>query len=395
MRNLQRSASGRTVHRAAIFAATALVVLVLTGSAHSAGGTLYVANNGRDDATCGPEGVLPCRSISRAIAHASPGDQIVVGPGLYGDINRDALVDPSGDSGEENAIVVPLVNCPLSGAANWALIQVDKPVTIVSRDGAGSTVIDAGGQFPENYIGVNIAAGGVVFGKRGKGFTIRNGAIAVNVNGGIADASVQGNVAECEVGFVAGSCDGLGPMASGTVLKGNTAAPDSVIGFQVFDDTAVVSGNLAKGSLYSGFVVFGGAGAVLSKNIAVDGLYRGFLLLVSPTLTFSKNAAIGNMDAGVFLVSSGAAAIAMSIGNNAIFGNGKRPQFPPSNCGLGIQNSGGEPLTVDADGNWWGAESGPGGDPADTAGGPCVAGAVTLNLGEWATSEIRVKPPTK
>jgi len=50
---------------------------------------------------------------------------------------------------------------------------------------------------------------------------------------------------------------------------------------------------------------------------------------------------------------------------------------------------------VDADGNWWGAASGPGADPADAAGGTCNAGAVTLNLAEWATKEIRVKPPTK
>ena len=66
------------------------------------------------------------------------------------------------------------------------------------------------------------------------------------------------------------------------------------------------------------------------------------------------------------------------------------------NCGLAIQNAGAEPLTVDADGNWWGAESGPGADPSDTAGGTCSAGGpVTLNLAAWATKEIRVKPPTK
>jgi hypothetical protein len=396
MRDLHRSAQRQTIQWAAISVA-AFAVLILAGSARAAGTTLYVANNGTDDVTCGLEGMAPCRSISRAIAHASAGDQIVVGPGLYGDINRDASVDATGDSGEENRVTVPPVECPLVGVStNWALIHVDKRLTIVSRDGAGATVIDAGGQFFENYIGVNIAADGVVFGKRGKGFTIRNGAIAVNVNGGIADASVQGNVAECHMGFVAGACDGAGPMAAGTVLKANTAASDSIAGFQVFDDTAVISGNLAKANLYSGFILFGGAGVVLRKNIAVDGLYRGYILYdPSPGVVFSKNAAIGNMDAGVFLISPGTAAIAMSIGDNALFGNGKRPQYPPANCGLVIQNAGAQPLTVDAEGNWWGAASGPGADPADAAGGTCNAGAVTLNLAEWATKEIRVKPPTK
>lgn len=396
MRNLHRSAQRRTVRWTAISVA-AFAVLILAGSAQAAGTTLYVANNGTDDATCGPEGMAPCRSISRAIAHASAGDRIIVGPGLYGDINRDASVDATGDSGEENRVMVPQVDCPLAGVSTiWALVHVDKTLTIVSRDGAGATVIDAGGQFFENYIGVNIAADGVVFGKRGKGFTIRNGAIAVNVNGGIADASVQGNVAECDMGFVAGACNGTGSMAAGTVLKANTAASDSVAGFQVFDDTAVVSGNLAKANLYSGFILLGGADVVLSKNIAVDGLYRGYILFdPGPGVVFTKNAAIGNMDAGVFLISPGTVAVALSIGDNALFGNGKRPQYPPVNCGLAIQNAGAQPLTVNADGNWWGAESGPGADPADAAGGTCNAGVVTLNLAAWATTEIRVKPPTK
>jgi len=393
MRNLHHSAKRRSVGWVAVCVA-AFAVLACAGSAHAAGNTLYVATNGTDDATCGPDGMAPCRSISRAIAHASAGDQIIVGPGLYGDVNRDALVDPSGDSGEENRVMVPEVQCPVGGVSTiWALINIDKTLTIVSRDGAGATIIEAGGQFFQNYIGVNITANGVVFGKRGKGFTIRNGAIAVNVNGGVASTSVQGNIAECQMGFVAGSCDGS-VMASGTVLKANTAVSNSTVGFQVFDDTAVVSGNLAKANLYTGFVV-GGAGVVVTKNIAVDGLYRGYWLFATPGLVFSKNAAIGNVDAGVFLMSAGTTPVAMSIASNTLFGNGERPQYPPANCGLTIQNAGSQMLTVNADGNWWGAASGPGADPADAAGGTCTAGAVTLNLTQSATKEIRVKPPTK
>jgi hypothetical protein len=99
--------------RTILLSLAAFAMLILAVSAQAAGTTLSVANNGMDDATCGPEGMAPYRSIRRAIAHASAGDQIVVGPGLYGDINRDALVDPSGDSGEENRVMVPLVECPL------------------------------------------------------------------------------------------------------------------------------------------------------------------------------------------------------------------------------------------------------------------------------------------
>lgn len=85
----------------------------------------------------------------------------------------------------------------------------------------------------------------------------------------------------------------------------------------------------------------------------------------------------------------------MTIEKNSFFGNGKRPQYPPANCGLVLQNQGAQPLTVNADGNWWGAASGPGGDPADAAGGGCIAGTATMNLAQWATKEVRVKPPTK
>jgi hypothetical protein len=383
---------------AATWAVALTTAALLAAPTHAAGTKLYVATNGVDTADCGPEGLLPCRSISRAIAHAVAGDEIIVGPGVYGDINRFDLVDPSGDSGEESPVLVPEIQCPFLGAGvNLAMIHIDKPLTIVSRDGAGSTVIDAGDQFPENYVAVNIAADGVVFGKRGKGFTVRNASIGINVGPGVADAAVQGNVAECYMGFVVGSCDAVGARAEGTVLKGNTAAPNSMVGFYVFDQSAVVSGNLAKANLAYGFAVLAGADTVLTGNLAVDGLASGFFVAseVATPRAFTRNAAIGNMDAGLFVIASGLTAAEMTIEKNSFFGNGKRPQYPPANCGLVIQNQGAQPVTIHADGNWWGAQSGPGADPADATGGACIAGAVTMNLTESATTEIRVKPPTK
>jgi hypothetical protein len=389
---------GRRPRWAVFASALTLVSLAMTGSSRAAGARLSVATNGVDSVDCGPEGLLPCRSISRAIAHATAGDEIVVGPGVYGDINRNALVDPSGDSGEESPVLVTELVCPFLGSGvNLALIHINKTLTIVSRDGAASTVIDAGGQFLENYMAVDVAANSVVFGKPGKGFTIRNASVGVNVSPGIADAAVQGNVAHSYMGFIAGSCEQDGAMAVGTIFKGNTAAPDTVVGFYVFDDSAVVSGNMARANLLYGFAVLAGSDTVLTKNLAVDGLGMGFLLAsgVATPPTFSRNAAIGNMDAGLVLVSPGLVATEVTIEKNSFFGNGKRPMYPPANCGLVVQNQGGQQLTVNADGNYWGAAGGPGGDPADTAGGTCVAGAVTMNLAESATREIRVKPPAK
>jgi parallel beta-helix repeat protein len=263
----------------------------------------------------------------------------------------------------------------------------------VSRDGAGATVIDAGGEWIENYIAVNAATDGVVFGKSGKGFTVRNAAVGLYIKNGVAGVRVRGTIAEtCHYGFLVGSLTG-GGMAEGTVLKGNIAMSDGMAGFIVSDQSAVVSGNLAKASSY-GFVVAGSSSTVVTKNLAVDNLGYGFLVMAGTTApSFSKNAAIGNTDAGLFVAGTGNAAIVMKIKKNTFFGNGGRPQYPPANCGLVIQNSGQQVLTVNADGNYWGAASGPGGNPADAAGGSCSAGAVTLNLAEWATKEIKVAPP--
>ncbi len=395
MKSLHRTRPGRTFYVTAFALAAVLAASFVAREAHAAA-TLFVATNGVDSADCGPEGMPACRSISRAIAHASGGDEIVVGPGVYGDINRDGIANPAGDSGEESPVSIPELSCSIVSNVNLAMIHVDKPVTIVSRDGAGSTVIDAGGQFPANYIAVNLAADGAVLGKRGKGFTIRNGTIGVHVDAGISGADVQGNVAECSAGFVVGSCESFTGLAEGTTLKANTSAPDSMVGFYVLDESAVLSGNLAKGSLGYGFAVLGSADTTITKNLAVDGYGPGFLVSFATTApAFRKNAAIGNLDAGLYVSGLGSVATSMTIEKNSFFGNGTRPHYPPANCGIVIQNSGAQMLTVNAGGNYWGAASGPGADPADTAGGTCSAGVISLNVPDWAETEIRVKPPTK
>jgi hypothetical protein len=174
----------------------AVVLLAGAGKAQALSTKLYVANTGTDNADCGPADKLPCRSISRAIAHASAGDQIIVGPGFYGDINQDDIVDPNGDSGEGAPVTVTM-----GTTSHPAMININKQLTIVSRDGAGATVIDAGSE----DIGVVAAAEGVVFGKTGKGFTVRNaqyGGVYISVD----NVTLQGNIAENAFyfGFAAG-----------------------------------------------------------------------------------------------------------------------------------------------------------------------------------------------
>src|SRR5262245_14686348 len=75
--------------------AALVAAIALAAPANAA--TLRVANNGVDGAGCGTT-TSPCRSLSRAIANAVAGDRIIVGPGRYGDLDRDGTF---GESGEE------------------------------------------------------------------------------------------------------------------------------------------------------------------------------------------------------------------------------------------------------------------------------------------------------
>ena len=114
---------------------------------------IYVANNGFDSATCGDRD-SPCRSVSQGISNADTGDRIVVGPGRYGDLNRNGVF---GEPGEEFAQGV-------------GMITADKSVEILSSDGPLATILDA--TSPTRKVAVLIAASGVTLGRFGHGFLI-------------------------------------------------------------------------------------------------------------------------------------------------------------------------------------------------------------------------------
>src|SRR6185369_1185356 len=158
------------------------VAALVFGSAPSAvdAATVLVANNGVDDGNCGGK-TAPCRTITRGIAVAGAGDTVLVGPGRYGDLNGDGLFNAPG---EETA---DLGNCD-------CVVAVNKPLKLLSRDGASATVIDIGSA---NLIGVRLDANGVVFGKKGKGFTITGGSTIADCLWVLGDSSVvAGNIAD-------------------------------------------------------------------------------------------------------------------------------------------------------------------------------------------------------
>jgi uncharacterized protein DUF1565 len=198
----------------------ALVSLMLVGwSGSMLADTLAVANNGLDSATCGLS-AAPCRSISQAIAHASEGDMLVVGPGRYGDLNGNGIL---GEIGEETAA--------FGGGCALCMIKINKRLTLKSSDGAAVTVIDAGGV---EIRAVLIEADGVVFGGRGQGFTIANagstGVVVHNTSDVVSNVTVVGNIA-MHNGLNLN--DGFSLGGSGHTIRQNIALGNRCAGFHI------------------------------------------------------------------------------------------------------------------------------------------------------------------
>lgn len=383
----------------------------VTGAAEAA--TLQVANNGVDSAVCGPA-ASPCRSISKAIANAAPGDTILVGAGAYGDLDADGTFTPA--TGEEAAEV---------GFGCECMIKVDKALTIISRDGADATVLDA-----TQAAGavVKIQASGVVFGLPKRGFTLWRG-----VSGGVvidapADVRVAGNIAK----FIGTACPcPPGTLGSGFIVTGGTGH--------------VLTGNLSANNVHQGFTV-DGSGHTLSRNLVVDVGGAGFFILgtghtasrnisnniggagfafdgtghvISDNVTgasggfqifgaghtvkgnvssgnyaaspgfwiagsghaVSRNAARGNEGPGIY-VNPGSSAL--TITQNDLYGNGRHDTLTGvPNCGL-FNDSG---TTITATDNFWGAATGPGPDPADDV---CNGSGSTTITSPFATTEFPV-----
>jgi len=344
-----------------LLAVAGLGLGALAGAAEAA--TLNVANNGQDSGTCGAA-ASPCRSISQAIANASAGDRIVVGPGRYGDLDGDGnFTSP----GEEAAEV---------GSGCFCMIKVDKPLTIESRAGAGATVLDAGGALVNV---VQILANGVVFGRAKKGFTLTGGgdndglriqnATGVKVAGNvalsnaIAGFTIFGGSGHMLTGNLAsGNGDAgfsLDDFGAGHILTGNLAIANASLGFTFGGTGHLLTGNMASANTMNGFN-FSGTGHQLRGNVAAGNAVDGFLVTDTTGILLSANAIHGNGRRGIRLSNNGTATIS---GNN-IYGN------DPTGIWCGLLNGSGNAIV--AENNFWGAATGPGADPADDV---CNTGA--------------------
>jgi hypothetical protein len=300
----------------------------------SFGGTLFVANTGSDSAACGTS-ESPCRSISQAIANAAIGSEIVVGPGTYGDIDGDGVFSPG--SGDE---------APSGGA----MIAVTKPLSVISSSGSASTMIRFASGGGAASVAVAISAAAVRFGQQDMGFSvIGNGP---NCNVGIRvlgpDSIIEGNI-------VTRCFRGVEATGSGVVLAHNRALANAEVGFVTRSDGAVVTENSAASNGFTGFVTES-LSWQMSENASIGNDGDG--ATIDGNGTFVRNAMIGNARTGLgvngFLV---AGIVHLTISSNSFYAN----LALGGNCGM-FNNT----FTVlDARGNFWGAPTGPGPDPAD------------------------------
>lgn len=303
------------------------------------GATLAVENNGADSSGCGTVS-SPCRSISRAILNAAAGDTIVVGPGSYGDLNgNQTLREHDEESGGLGVVVI------------------DRPLTVISREGASRTIINAGGAMIH---GVVITADRVVFGTSSHGFFVTGAGYDGVTASGRTALRIGGNVASGNAG------SGFAVGGTGHSLKTNLAIGNRY-GFSLYGRQHIVEANRALINREQGFRL-SGTGHAVRTNLAGGNGSAGFELMKGGQ-QLRQNSAIGNKGAGILLNAGSSAGI--SGGN--LYGNGDASTLGIANCGVHNRSSG----RVTATNAYWGSAKGPGGNPADAACNETGASTVT------------------
>lgn len=301
--------------------------------------TLYVSSNGLDSTTCG-SGQRPCRSIGQAIHNASAGDEVVVRAGEYG--SREI------------------------GSPPFAIV-VDKELSIASEDGAAATVINVRdtGRWP-----VKIFASHVTFGRPGHGFTLAANSVApfsgISSDEIASDVTIEGNI-------VTGFGRGIDVAGNNSAVKHNLVTGNGE-GLNIHGNHNTAAGNVAIANFGGGGILVGGTGQIIRQNICNANTFTGIRVAEGTKHQVRRNSAIGNGNEGVSLDFPARATV---TGNN-LFGTS-------SNCGLKNNNN----VGIVATGNFWGAASGPGNDPAD---GVCNLGVATTDTSGFLRKQVRVSP---
>jgi hypothetical protein len=359
-----------------VLAGSALAIALALTAADASAATIYVANTGTDGPSCGGQSA-PCRTISQGVVVASAGDRVVVMPGVYGDVDGDGeFVTP----GDEPVQYNEGCNC---------IVNVDKPVTILSDAGAGATILRGA---VDGIFAVNINAPGVTLGRKKKGFSIvgdlQHDGFGVRVGDVATGAHVEGNAfSRLEKGlFVAGN---------GSVITGNRIGQVFSQGIHAEGEHIKITSNVVEQTGMPGghdsaihVVGTGKAGHTIDHNLVVGnfgiGIYvdNGNGASAGEPHVVSNNLVVGNGAAGIKVVvaeNSGGA----TVTGNSIYNNDTEAG---TNCGLMTLSPG---PTIDATNNFWGAPGGPGADPKDDV---CAVGTPP-NVSSAALVEFAIVAP--
>ena len=320
--------------------------------------TRFVAHTGTDGPNCGLDAVTACRSVSRAIALAAPGDTIIVGPGRYGDLNRNGVL---GDiPGEE-----------VGSAGCSCVVSMNKNVIILSSAGAAVTIID--GTSVDVVQTVVVLSTGGEFGRPGKGFTVTE--TGRTNNQGRRDGH------------------GIGIDASGVKVRGNqVVASDPRDGsdgtgiFTVNSASIRIEGNLAS-NWFRGISVLGPSAAVVSKN-QVTGNDRGIFAAGG---SITGNVATAN---GIGIHATQGATVSGNATTMNFYGVWLSPPFTGAvtrnnvvgNRLCGLVND--QVVAANATNNYWGVTSGPGDPPASNV---CNSGSGTTTTSPFAATPFKVQ----
>jgi hypothetical protein len=310
--------------------ATTVLIVALPVLAH--GATRYVASTGTDGPACGVDLISACQSISKAIALAAPGDTILVGPGRYGDLNRNGVI---GD--------VPGEETPSPGCG--CILPIDKHVIVLSSGGAAVTMIDGRDVFTSQNVLITAAAG--EFGRPGQGFTVTS----TRNESSYGIALVSGNV------MVRGN-QVIYRGSSSSTGAGIATLNDSAVrleGNQVINWAIGIAGRgaaiISKNQVISNATGILTSGGTVKGNVATSNDVGIAIRQATGSVTVTTNAVYFNQIVGVGVDET----FVGTITKNNMFANGS----PAVNCGL---HNGGVPGLV-AKNNYWGVPAGPGGPP--------------------------------
>jgi nitrous oxidase accessory protein NosD len=298
------------------------MTLVVTAGPASAARTLNVASHGIDTATCGTA-AQPCRSLAHAIARASTGDRILIGPGTY-----------------EGFLL-------------------EKRLTFESTHGAGATVIQPT-VIDGNNFGIDVAPGadGAVIGKPSKGFTIRGEDFGVHVSA--PDVVVEDNIVTAGRTGVSTTFDARRLALTGNLIVVGRGSSGSVFAGVVArgEGTEIVQ-NVIQGERTSPGILLFAEGSLVTDNV-ITGAFEG-ILVSTATTTIRRNTLVANAAGLWFEAPAGNPGVVVTsnnfLGNDAAGGN------------CGVLNAG---TTIVVAGNYWGSATGAGDNPADDV---CGAGA--------------------